>query len=35
MNPLQEQLINRILLEMEQDLGGSELKRLKDVLTTK
>ena len=30
---MQEQLINRILLEMEQDLGGSELKRLKDVLT--
>lgn len=30
---MQEQLINRILLEMEQDLGGSELKRMKDVLT--
>ncbi len=30
---MQEQLINKILLEMEQDLGGSELKRLKDVLT--
>ncbi len=30
---MQEQLINRILLEMEQDLNGSELKRLKDVLT--
>ena len=33
MNPLQEQLINRILLEMEQELSGNELKKLKDVLT--
>ena len=30
---MQEQLINRILLEMEQELSGNELKKLKDVLT--
>lgn len=29
---MQEQLINRILLEMEQELSGNELKKLKDVL---
>lgn len=30
---MQEKLINRVLLEMELDLSGNELKKLKDVLT--
>lgn len=31
--PLQEKLINKILLEIEQEFDGLQLKRLKNILT--